>query len=173
VLAVIVILTAGWPLVSATVTGHHPLADGATIAVGPTSASAGHVTVGPGWSVMTASSNPQHFYSLGHGAVQMSIRYVSLAGEQDQLWPGLRQILRIVDPGVALGQPRPVTTADGSRGLVADLSGSGRAGEAQVVAAPARTFAIEMILVAPSSTAQAMRAAGRPVLRSLRLGAPG
>ncbi|MGH3303097.1 MAG: hypothetical protein ACRDOK_15730 [Streptosporangiaceae bacterium] len=171
VLAVIVVLTAGWPLVGSTVAGHRPLAAGTTITVGPTAASSGRVTVGPGWSVMTASTNPHWYYSIARGPLRMSVRYVSLAraGEPGALWRGLRQILRIGNPGVTPGRPRQLTTADGSRGLIAALSGPGRTGQAAVVAAPARPFAIEMIMTGPSRTARAVRAAGMPIIRSLRL----
>jgi hypothetical protein len=170
VLAVIVVLTAGWPLVSSTVTGHRPIAAGTTITVGPTASSAGRVTVGPGWSVTTANSNPKQYYAIARGPVRLSIRFVRLArtGQPGPLWRGLRQILRIDSPGVTPGRPQVITTADGRRGIIAALSGPGRIGRAVVVAAPARPFAIEMIVLGPPGTLRAMHASGMPIIRSLR-----
>lgn len=170
VLAVIVVLTAGWPLVSATVAGHRPLAAGTTITVGPTASSSGRVTVGPGWSVMTANSNPKQYYAIDRGPVRLSVRFVRLArtGQSGPLWRGLLQILRIGSPGVTPGRPQVITTADGGRGVIAALSGPGRIGRAVVVAAPDRPYAIEMIMLGPASTLQAMHASGMPIIRSLR-----
>jgi hypothetical protein len=170
VLAVITLLTAGWPLISDTVAGHRPIPAGTTITVGPTAAESGRVTVGPGWSVLTANSDPRQYYSFGRGALQLSVRYVSLSrpGENGPLIRGMRQILRISNLGVTAGRPRTITTADGSRGLIAVLSGPGRTGQAAVVVAPARAFAIEMVMVGPPSTLGAIHAAGLPVIRSLR-----
>jgi hypothetical protein len=170
VLAVIVLLTAGWPLVSSTVAGHRPLAAGATLTVGPSATDSGRVTVGPGWSVLTANSNPHQYYSRSRGQVRLSVRYVGLArlGQQGQLWRGLRQILRIGSPGVTAGRPRPFTTAGGGRGLMADLAAPGRTGRAAVVTAPARPFAIELIMLGPASSAAAMQHSGLPIMRSLR-----
>lgn len=119
---------------------------------------------------MTASSNPQQYYLFGRGAVRLSVRYVSLAtpGERAMLWQGLRQLLRIGNPGVTPGRLEVMTTADGNRGLIATLSGPGRTGRAAVVAAPSGSFAIEMIMLGPSSTAPVIRTSGLPVMRSLR-----
>jgi hypothetical protein len=170
VLAVIVTLTAGWPLVSTTVAGDRPLAAGTTVTVGPSRASSGRVTVGPGWSVLTARSDPNRSYSLARGALRLSVRYVSLVSPpaQASLWRGLRQVLRIGNPGLTPGRPRVFTTSDGSQGLIAFLSGPGRTGQAAALAAPDGTFAIEMIMLGPPGTARVMRSAGLPVLRSLR-----
>jgi hypothetical protein len=170
VLAVIVVLTAGWPLVSSTVAGHRPLAAGTTVTVGPSAAESGRVRVGPGWSVLTANSNPQRFYSLSRGALRLSVRYVSLAGigARAPLMQGMRQLLRIGYPGVRAGRPQVLRTAAGGRGLMVLLSGAGRTGRAAVVASPDRAFAIEMVLVGPSSTVRAIETAGLPVVRSLR-----
>lgn len=169
-LAVIVVLTAGWPLVSTAVAGHRPLAAGATVRVGPTVAESGRVTVGPGWSVLTASTDPRQFYSLRRGALRLSVRYVYVtsAAGPGQLWQGLRQLLRVGNPGVTPGRPQVITTVDGSRGLTAALSGAGQTGRAAVFAAPTGRFAIEMIMLGPPSTAPAMRIAGLAVLHSLR-----
>jgi hypothetical protein len=170
VLGVIVVLTAGWPLVSMAVADHRPLAAGATVTVGPSAAESGRVTVGPGWSVLSANSNPRQFYSFARGGLRLSVRYVSLAGigERARLLQGMRELLRIGDPGVTAGRPRALTTVDGSRGLIATLSGPDRTGRAAVVVSPARAFAIEMVLLGPPSTVRAIEAAGLPVIESLR-----
>ena len=169
-LAVIAVLTAGWPLVSSAVAGHRPLAAGTTVTIGPSAAESGRVTVGPGWSVLTASSNPQRYYLFSHGALRLSVRYVGLfqPAEGEQLLQGMRELLRIGHPGVRPGRPRVISTVDGRRGLTALLSGPGQTGQAAVFLAPTRVFAIEMILLGPSSAASTIRAAGVPVLQSLR-----
>jgi hypothetical protein len=170
VLATILVLTAGWPLISTTVAGLRPLIAGATVTVGPSATSSGRITVGPGWSVLTSSTNPHEYYSFGRGAVRLLVRYVRLtrAGDRRQLWQGMRQMLRVGYPGLTPGRPRPIIVADGSRGLIAHLSGPGRSGKAAVVAAPAAPFAIEIVMVGPSSASAVLVAVGLPVLRSLR-----
>jgi hypothetical protein len=170
VLAVIVVLTAGWPLVSATVAGHRPVAAGTTVAVGPSGTESGRVTLGPGWSGLTASSNPRQYYSFSRGALRLSVRYVGLArvGERGPLFRGMRQILRLGYPGVTAGRPEVLITAAGDSGLTASLAGAGRTGQAAVVAAPTQPFAIEMVVLGPPNTARAVQAAGLPVIRSLR-----
>jgi hypothetical protein len=170
VLAVIGLLTAGWPLISTTVAGHRPLAADTTVRIGPTAADSGRVTVGAGWSVLTANTNPDEFYSFSRGALRLQVRYVSLPrrGDNGPLMQGMRQILRIGFPGVTPGRPHVITTADGSHGLIAVLSGPRQTGQAAVVVAPARAYAIEMIMLGPPSTARAIQTAGLPVIRSLR-----
>jgi hypothetical protein len=169
VLAVIVALTAGWPLVSAMVSGNRPLAPGTTVTVGPSAADSGRVTVGRGWSVLTANTNPRQFYSLGHGALRLSVRYVSpiKLARPGELWQGLRQMMRVANPGVSPGRLQVITTRAGDRGLTAALSGHGQTGRAAVFPAPARRFAIEMIMIGPPSTARTIRTAGLPILESL------
>jgi len=170
VLAIIVVLTGGWPLVSTTVANLRPLVAGTTVTIGPSAVSSGRITVGPGWSVLSSSTNPHQSYLFGRGAVRLSVRYVRLTrtGDRRGLWRALRQMLRLGYPGLTPGRPRPIVVADGNRGLIGQLSGRGRSGKAAVVAAPAAPFAIEMIMVGPSSSNALQLAVGLPVLRSLR-----
>jgi len=162
-------LTAGWPLASSLVHNPRPLAAGSRLTLGPNRLSAARFTVGPGWSMLRASSNPHQGYALARGPVRLSIRYVALisAGQEPQLLAGLHTVLRLSNPGVTLGQPRPVITAQGRHGITGVVSGRGVTGIVAIVPAPSRQFAIQVLVLGPPRDKLASRGAESRLVRSL------
>jgi hypothetical protein len=171
VIVVMILLTAGWPLINSTVVGRHNLSPGAMLTVGPGKPDAAQITVGRGWSVLTAESNPRFGFSLRHGAVRMTVDYVALANaaQARQLWAGLRRLLRVTEPGLHLSAPVAVVSAHGHPGLVGKLTGARRVGTAAIFTDPSRKFAIEMVMLAPRSAGLAVFLPGRQIIRSVRL----
>jgi hypothetical protein len=170
VLAIMVVLTAGWPLLNLTVSDHRQLSPRTTLTVGPGSGYSAAFTVGPGWSMEPALSNPRLDYSLTRGVVDLDVSYVAMsaASQATGLWAGMRDLVRLRHPGVSLGQPRPITTAQGRQGMTAGLSGSGLSGTATVFALPARKYAVELIVLGPQQAIAINLAATRLILHSVR-----
>ncbi len=107
VIVVMILLTGGWPLINTAVSNRHPLKPGEWLMVGPGHGKPGRSWSGRGWSLLSAASNPLYGYTLRHGAVLMSVNYIWLvnSGQARQLWAGLRQLLRVTNPGTRLGAP--------------------------------------------------------------------
>ena len=170
IMAVMALLTAGWPLLNSAVSDNLPLSRGAALRIGPGRPNSATVRVGPGWSLRPAESNSARGYSLRLGAASVTIAYVSLA-ERSQaklLWDGLRAILRIRSPGLRLGSPRAITSRQGRAGRTGTLTSRGAAGAATIFVAPSGTFAIEMIAIAPRNPGGAVALAViRIFMRSL------
>jgi hypothetical protein len=174
VVVVMATLTAGWPLLSRAVSNHHRLAPNTTLILGPSQSAAAAFTVGPGWSLMTAQTDPRQDYALRRGPVELTINYVSLLNGRQaiDLWPGLRQILRITHPGVSLGRPRIFTTSSGRAGLTGTLSSASSFGTATVVTAASHDFAVEMILLAARHSPLLNLIAAQRILLSLHMPVP-
>ncbi len=170
VVAVMAVLTAGWPLLNRAVANRRPLAAGAHLTVGTAPSSSAVITVGPGWSLLSAQSNPMLGYMLEHGPIQLSINHVALvAGDQvPDLWRGLRDILAVSDPGVRLSRPVLIVRDHRVRAITGAVIGTRLAGTATIVPGPSRKFGIEMIALAPRGTSAARRLLAIMVMRSLR-----
>jgi hypothetical protein len=171
VIGIMVVLTAGWPLINTAVSARHTLRPGTRLTVGPGSGRAGQITVGPGWSLLQTDSTPQYGYQLRHGAVGLAVDYVALLnpGQARHLWAGLRQLLKIEDPGVQLGKPAVFTSAYGRPGISGKLSGPHQDGTASIFGEPGRRFAVEMIMLAPRTVRHSVFRPGLQIMRSLRL----
>jgi hypothetical protein len=169
VVAVMAVLTAGWPLLNTAVANRQPLASGARVTVGPGSASSGTVTVGRGWYVQPEGSNPALQYILRKGAVVIYVRHVSLVNRHQlpSMWRGMRQVLSVTEPGSSLGAPETTTTIHGLRGITGTVSDARLVGAATIVPGPSREFAIAMVVLAPRHTSQAVRTAAYHVVLSL------
>lgn len=174
IVAIMALLTAGWPLLNATVANRNALAAGTKLNVGASPSSSAEVTVGRGWSELSAQSNPRHEYVLRRGEVRLSIAYVALAGghQVPQLWSGLRAVLRISYPGASLGQPANVLGARGYRAFTGRLVDNQMVGTVSAVSAPSGRYAIEMITLAPRGVGPAMRVAALQIMRSLLFAGP-
>jgi hypothetical protein len=170
VVAIMALLTAGWPLLNMAVSDGHPLAAGSRLTVGPGPGSSGVVTVGPGWTLLAAESNPMRTYVIRSGHLDLSILHVPLVnGDQvPQLWEGLRQTLWLSDPAVRLSRPVLLTRGPGRRVITGLVSSPRLIGSATIFPAPSRQFAIEMIVIAPRGTRAALRAAAAGVIASMR-----
>jgi hypothetical protein len=169
VVAVMAVLTAGWPLVNLAVSDNRRVGANTRLTVGPSRRDSAQVTVGPGWLMQSAQSNPHMAYSLRRGPVTVSIVYVYLLsrGQAGDLFSGMREVIRISHPGAAISAPRPITSAHGLKGKAGLVTSSSMAGTAAVFAYPAREFAIEMMVIAPRRTSPANLVAAQRILRSL------
>lgn len=174
VVAIMALLTAGWPLLNSIVSNRQPLAAGSKVTVGPVSTSSGTVTVGPGWYVQPAESNPTQQYVLRNGAVVFDIRRVALVGRGQLagMWAGMREILSVSNPGLRLGRPVNITTARKLGAVSGRIFGQRMVGTATVVPGPSREFAIAMVVLAPQRTSRALLAAAHRIMVSLMFGAP-
>ena len=161
-------LTAGWPLINLTVSDNQPLAAGERLSVGPDSAHSARFAVGTDWSVRSSSSDPKRSYSLRRGGVDMTVAYVSSRSRAAGLWSGLRNILRVSNAAFRLGKPAPVSDAQGGKGLSGVVTENGREGTATIFPDLARSFAIEMIILAPRNATAASLAAAHQVVHSIR-----
>lgn len=174
VVAIMALLTAGWPLLNSAVANRQALASGARVTIGPSRGSSGTVTVGAGWYIQPAQSNPALEYVLRKGAIVLDIRHVSLiesspadSNEVSMMWRGMRQILAVTDPGSSLGRPINIMTIHGIVAITGAIAGPGLIGTATIVPGPSRDFAIAMVALAPRRTSLALRAAARRVVLSL------
>jgi hypothetical protein len=165
-----VLLAAGWPLASRAVSGNQPAAAGAPLTIGLDSTHSAQFTLGRGWVIRSAETDPKQQWVLRRGPVDMSVTYVTLVNpsQAGQLWPGLQNILRLGASSAQLGQPAPLTSPQGGNGLTGTVTVNGRAGQAVVFPAPGEDFAIEIVSVAPTENGQAARTAAAQVVRSLR-----
>ncbi|HTA09299.1 MAG TPA: hypothetical protein VK836_12340 [Streptosporangiaceae bacterium] len=168
VVAVMAVLTAGWPLIDMAVTNQHPLAAGSRLTVG-TSPSSGVVTVGPGWSLLSEQSSPMQGYLLQRGKLQLSIAHVGLLNREQlpQMWRGLMRIVSVSNPGIRFSKPAFVTTRHGLRAITSVVTGRGQIGTATIVRGPSGNFGIEMLALAPRGTSPALHAAAARVMVSL------
>jgi hypothetical protein len=170
VVALMALLTAGWPLLNSAVANRQPLAAGSRLTVGTGPASSAVVTVGSGWSLLPAQSNPMQGYLLQRGDLRLSITHVALVGRDQvpRMWEGLRRILAVSDPGARLSKPTYITGTSGLRAITGVMTGPRVIGAATIVPGPSRQFGIEMVVVAPRRAMAAMRAAAVRVMTSLR-----
>ncbi len=174
VLIVMAALTVGWPLVSLAVPNQRTLAAGTMLRLGPGKADVAQFTVGPGWSMVPSETNPQLDYSLRRGAVDMTVSFIAVidGAQPAQLWAGLRNEVRISDPGVRVGRPSAYTTAEGRMGEQGTLASRTDIGTASVVRSPSGAFAVEMVVIGPRRAARANLAAAHRIMHSLRIPAP-
>lgn len=169
VVAIMALLTAGWPLLNSAVADRQPLPAGAKVTVGSGRASSGTVTVGPGWYVKPEQSNPALEYVLSNGGIVIDIRDVAFVNSRQLplMWRGMRQILSVTHPGYGLSQLIRTTTIHGMQAFTGAVSGPLLAGTVIIVPGPSREFAIAMVVLAPHRASAVLRAAARRVVLSL------
>jgi hypothetical protein len=169
VVAIMAVLTAGWPLINLAVSDNRRITANTRLMVGPSHRDSAQVTVGPGWLMQSAQSNPHMAYSLRRGPVTVSIAYVYLLsrGEARDLYSGMREVIQISHPGATMSAPRQITSARGFKGSAGVVTSSRMAGTAAVFAYPSREFAIEMVVLAPRRTALANLIAAQRIVHSL------
>jgi hypothetical protein len=173
VVVAMIVLTAGWPLVNLIVSDRHHLRPGTSLTVGPGHGKTGTITVArPGWTLLSAETNPLYSYTLKRGHVRMTIDYVQASGADTdaQLLAGLRKLLRVTHPGVQAGRTFNLPTRPGRTGLATLLAGANQIGVASIFAASGRHFAIEMIMLAPEHVHHRLFVPGLQIMRSLRFG---
>jgi hypothetical protein len=169
VVAIMALLTAGWPLLNSAVANRQPLSAGSRLTVGTAPASSGVVTVGSGWYMLPAESNPAQEYVLSKDSLLLVIRHVSLVGrgQVPRMWQGLRQVLALSNPGAGLGKPVTFSTVHGLRATTGLVTGRRLIGTATVFTGPSREFAIVMVMLAPRGASRAVRAAALRIIISL------
>lgn len=170
VVAVMAGLTAGWPLLNTAVANRQPVPAGSTQYIGAGPADSAHVTVGPGWTLAPAQSNPRLEMSMSRGPVSLSAAFVRLpvGWHPGQLWAGLRSTLGIRHPGARLGAARVTTNVQGLTGLVGILVQGDLSGTATIFPAPSRRFAVVMLLLAPRHTRLVDLGVAHKLIRSMR-----
>jgi hypothetical protein len=170
VLAVIVALTVGWPVVSRAVSDDQPVAAGQPLTIGPAGSHSATFTPGPDWAVHSAETNTVESWRLSHGPVDLTVAYVTLLSRSQagRLWAGLQRTLLLGDASARLGRPATFTSADGGQGLTGTVTANDLAGQAAVFVGPDADFAIEIVSAAPVDDRAAAQAATALVARSLR-----
>ena len=165
VIAVMVLLVAGWPLVNAVVSGSMPVPAGQITETGAGPGQTFQITVGPGWSVPSAADQG----ILTRTGASLAVDAVTILGgtSVSQLWSGLSRIELVGDAGARLGPPVVVRTRQGLEGLIGELSVPGRPAVAALFPGPGGTFAVEMIALGKPGSSAASLAAARQVIRSV------
>jgi hypothetical protein len=169
VVAVMVALTAGWPLVNLAISNRQPVPAGRTMSLGPDRADSARFTVGRGWSLRSSATDPRQSYVLRRGNTEMSLMYVTMSSRSQapHLWSGMREILRLASSGARLSKPEPITSAQGRKGLTGTITENGRRGRVTIYLGPGGTFAIEIISLAPAHASPASRALALREARSI------
>jgi len=167
IIAIMALLTAGWPLVDSAVANRQPLRAGTKLTIGSRPSGLATVTVGAGWYLLPAQSNPTQEYTLRRGAVVLDIRHLSLVDRhQDaKLWAGMRRVLAVLYPGARLGAP--VTANHELPAITALIFGKPLSGSVTMIPSPSREFAIGLVLLAPLGTSRALLDAAHRVVNSL------
>lgn len=168
-IAVIAVLTAGWPLLNRVVSDHLRLAANSKLVVGPSKKNSAVVTVGPGWLLRAGETNPRLVYLLQRGPAMMTIAYASLVNNQQigDLWAGMRSVIALHHPGATLSRPLPIRSIHGSNGDFGMVQAPGLVGTAAVFAGPSGRYAIEMLMVIPRGTPRLNLLAARLIMRSV------
>jgi hypothetical protein len=169
VIAIMAVLTAGWPLINLAVSNNRRVSPNTKLTVGPSHKNSAQVTVGPGWLMQSSQSNPHMAYSLRRGGVTLSIVYVDLLSRSDVggLWRGMDQILRISQPGTRLSAPLSITSANGFKGDAGSVTSRRIKGTAAVFANRPRQYAVEIVVIAPRRTPRANLVAAQRIVRSV------
>jgi hypothetical protein len=168
VVAVMALLTAGWPLLNQIVADTRPLAAGSSLTIGPGGTVSARMIIGHGWHLMPAESNPRKRYLLRAGPALLDASTVSLPARvtDAELWAGMRQLLR-VSHGVTVGRMTPFISPTGQAGLTGSVAGEADAGTATIFIAPADLAALEVVVLAPRSDANRVESATRLLIQSV------
>jgi hypothetical protein len=169
IIAVMALLTAGWPLLNRAVANHQRLAAGSKLVVGPGKKNSAVVTVGPGWLLQPGETNPRLVYLLQRGPATLTIAYASLVNNRqvDDLWAGMRQVVALRHPGATLSPPLPIRTVHGYEGDFGLVQAPRMVGTAAVFAGPSRRYAVEMLMVIPRGTPRLSLLAAQRIMRSV------
>jgi hypothetical protein len=170
VVAIMALLTAGWPLLNSAVANRQPLAAGSRLTIGTSPASSAVITVGRGWYIQPAQSNPRQEYVLRKDGLLLAITHISLVDRSQvpRIWQGMRQILAVTNPGSELSKPVTIGTAHRLRAFTGAVTGRRLVGTITVFTGPSREFAIVLLVLASPRASPALRAAALRVIISLK-----
>jgi hypothetical protein len=143
--AVIAVLTGGWALLNAGLPSTEDLAAGQTMTIGSGDGYEASVTFDENWKVVTGSSTLDRSYLFTKGPVDLLVSVVEPPepATADELWDGMRDIVRVGDASASLGEPKPTTSESGAEGLTGDLHSQEHSGIAAVFPSPNGVFAVE------------------------------
>lgn len=150
-LAVVVALTAGWPLVARALPDGQRLAPGRLLHLGAAASERVSLRVTDGgWQLSRAASDPDTGYLLSREGVRLRANRVGLVQPQDaaRLWPGLRKVLLTADRTARLGTPRAVRSDSGRPGQTGAAAQGGRSGRAFTFASPERDYGLSVVVLA-------------------------
>jgi hypothetical protein len=169
VVAVMALLTAGWPLLNRTVADTRPLAAGSSLTIGSGGTVSARMIIGHGWHLMPAESNPRQRYLMRAGPTLVDMYTVTLPARVSdaELWAGMRQVIRVRHAGVSVGTMTPFISPTGQAGLTGPVAGGAVAGTATVFIAPADVGALEVVVLAPRRDADGIKAATTLLMRSV------
>jgi hypothetical protein len=169
IIAVMAVLTAGWPLLNRAVTDHQRLAANSKLVVGPSKKNSAVVTVGPGWLLRSGETNPRLIYLLQRGRATMTIAYASLLNNRQvgDLWEGMREVVALRHPGATLSPPLPIHSVHGAGGAFGLVQSPDLTGTAAVFAGPSRRYAVEMLIVIPKGIPALNLLAAQRIMRSV------
>jgi hypothetical protein len=169
VIAIMAVLTAGWPLLNRAVTDRQRLAANSRLVVGPSEKNSATVTVGPGWQLRAGETNPRLMYLLQRGPAMMTIAYASLVNNRQvsDLWAGMREVVEFHHPGATLSGPLPIRSVHGATGEFGRIKGLDMVGTAAVFAGPSHRYAVEMLIVIPRGSPQRNLLAARRIMLSV------
>jgi hypothetical protein len=148
--AVMAVLTAGWPLISLALSDTQSLPAGQTLVIGPSAPYSARFTVGGGWLVRKSLSDPKQDYWLRRGSVSVSVVLVPLisSSQAGRLWAGVRSLAQVSSPGTRLAGPRPARARAGGQVTTGVLTRAGGAEWVTIYLSPARKFAVEIFWAA-------------------------
>jgi hypothetical protein len=169
VVAVMALLTAGWPLLNRLIADARPLAAGTSLTIGPGGAVSARMSIGRGWRLMPAESNPRQRYLLRAGPAVVTVSVASLPApvSDADLWAGMRQVLRVSHSGLTVGRMSPFISPTGQAGITGPVAAGADAGTATVFIAPADMATLQVLVLAPRSDADHVQAATRLLIQSV------
>jgi len=169
VLAVIVLLTFGWGLLSRALPDEDGLAAGAVLTLDSGDSGARIELPGAGWRLSTTGSNPSQAYQLRLGKVDLTMVYVRLADEPtpEEVWAGQRRLADM--DGAQLGAPEPIAGRDGARGQTATVRHDDDTGTVSVYLASDRSYSIQLTVLGGPDASSADRATAEQAVRTVSL----
>jgi len=168
IVAVVLALTIGWPVATLAFSSRQPLPAGQVLIIGPDATHQASLTLGAGWVLQKADTNPKLNFVLRNGPVRLSVIFVFLLATPDatQRWHGLRQLLTAANPAARLSGPQTFTNGNGVRGQRGVLQQGDQIGLAVIYPSPKNMYAVELISLGPPG-ARAAQQAAQQVARSV------
>lgn len=155
--AAIALLVVAWPLVNALLPGSESVPSGEPVPVGSAGGYRASLTFPQeGWYLNTGSSQAGQIYRFHRGPVELTLNSVtpvtSPPPSLEELWAGLRRIVRAGEATASLGDPEAISTRGGVEGLTGALESREGDGAAVVYPSPDGQLAVEMTLAGREAT---------------------
>jgi hypothetical protein len=155
--AAIALLVVAWPLANALLPDSQSVPSGEPVPVGSAGGYRASLTFPQeGWHLDTGSSQAGQIYRFHRGPVELTLSSVtpptSPPPSLEELWAGLRRIVRAGEASANLGEPEAISTRDGDEGLTGTLESRDGRGSAAVYPSPDGRLAVEMTLAGREAT---------------------